>query len=302
MRTPYNEVVLTPTGRIKRTCPRDHDGCIKVCAMGEIGERAVAQTLRNIAAGGVDGNLPDGLNLNSDDIPITTQMLVERKKMTPAVEKAVQMAGIDVIIVTLSQMEDEEFKVTCEWVTQNKHRCIQVKLQPWAPNYKSITVETCQDNHYQRNCSLSSGKQGRYTPAGINKTAAEWTAYIVSGATIVLLSTEELRKSIDGKERKHIGSSWGWSKDYPYAKRAVGTTASLLSLLQSPTSTALDIDKVFRSYLSSLTNVEDDKSEYQHYSYKLFLQDWTPSILEQYLRGGISSLTDDQVNGGRHYH
>lgn len=297
MRTAYNGIILTPTGRIKKTCPRDKDGDVKLCAMGEIGERCVAQTLRNCFKGDDMTALPFDEHFGPDFIPITTQQLVELKMMTAPVEKSVQLAGVDLIIIPEQWVVDRK-EVPLSWVMDNRHRCVQVKFQPWAPNYGSITVETCRDNKYTRGCSLTPQKD-RYTADGINKTYADWTAYIVSAGTIILMRTEELRKSIHDKERKHIGAPWGWSKDYPYSKRAVGTTSNLLSLLQSEVSTALGVDEVFRTYLSSLTNVDDDDTNLDQYSWKLCIQDWTPEVLMKYLGSGMTALTDDEVKGGR---
>lgn len=296
MRTAYNSIILTPKrDQIKKTCPRDQDGDIKLCAMGEVGERCVAQTLRNCFKG--DDPTPLPFNYGPEYIPITTNQLVELKMMTVDEEKKVQLAGVDVIIIP-DQWREEKQQITLSWVLSNTDKCIQVKFQPWAPNYGSITVETCRDNKYVRGCSLTPSP-GRYTADGINKTSADWTAYIVSAGTIILMKTDELRNSIHDKERKHIGAPWGWSKDYPYSKRAVGTTSNLLSLLQSPASTALGVDEVFRTYLSSLTNVDDDDTNLDQYSWKLCIQDWTPSTLIKFLGSGMAALTEDQVKGSR---
>lgn len=289
-RTAYNGIVLTPKAtRIKKGCPRDRDGYIKLCAMGEVGERAVAQTLRNIATGKQDDEVP--FELTPNDIPITTQQLVEQGMMTPNDEVEVQLKGVDVVIVTADQLAGR-FRITPSFVEEYPHLCIQVKLQPFANTYRTITVETCTDTLYERTKPLHSGKHN-FEPSGVNKTISKWTAYIVTGGTIIFIETDKLRESINGKERKYQGNAWGPAN----SKRAVGATANILSLLQTGMASALHIDPVFRSYLSSLSHVEDEPNNFSQYSWNLFIQDWSPSLLMKFLASGLFALNESDYKG-----
>lgn len=298
-RTQYNTVVMTPkASKIKKTCPRDSDGYIKLCSMGEVGERAVAQTLRNIFTGKQDDPLPDGLShWTGDHIPFTTQQLVELGRLSPEDEKTVQLMGVDIFIGSSLTLTTTGKFIVQDFI-DNPDRCIQVKLQPFATNYKSITVETCVDHKHEYKKPLNSGTHS-FEPSGVNKTIAKWTAYIVSGGTIIFIETDKLRESINGKERKYQGTAWGKTKDYAYSKRVVGSTANILSLLQTGVAYAVTLDTVFRAYLSSLTHVEDDPSNYKEYSWNLFIQDWAPSTLVKFLGSGMVALTEEEVNGSK---
>lgn len=288
-RTAYNGIILTPKAlRIKKTCPRSN-GYIKLCAMGEVGERAVAQTLRNIATGKQNDEVP--IELTPDTIPITTQQLVEQGMMTPNDEVAIQLKGVDVVLITKGQL-DERTQITTDFIELNSHLCIQVKLQPFANTYRTITVETCTDLLYEHNKPLNTGKH-YFVPSGVNKTISKWTAYIVTGGTIIFIETNKLRESINGKERKYQGTAWGPAN----SKRAVGATANILSLLQTGMASALHIDPIFRTYLSSLSHVEDEPINFTEYSWKLFIQNWSPSVLKKYLSSGIYALTEEEVTG-----
>lgn len=302
-RDSYNTAILTPKkSELTNSWPKFKDGRARFSSMGETGERAVAHSvfllLNSSHNNPIDLEIPLSYFMNS--IPITTNQMLERGMITESLEKTIQENGIDVVILPRAFVIERK-KLDFNYFKNNLDKCIQVKLQPWAPNYGSITVETGLDRHYYEDKWYDRGRT-KLEPAGINKTASKWTAYIISGGTIFFMKTQELKKAVYDGNLRYIGNGWkakGTTWGTYEHKRNVGTTTTLYSLLNTGTAQPVDVSPVFRDYFTQIHDplVYDDTEEGN--SWKLFVQDWSVETMKSFVGGGLAALDDKQIRGNK---
>ncbi|MGL5964459.1 MAG: hypothetical protein ACRCZ2_08725 [Fusobacteriaceae bacterium] len=295
----YSGIVMTPTGRVKKSWPKTREGDVAADKMSEEGERGVADVMFR----GLKGELEEPLDLelpedltNETHFPMTTKQLFECGMLSKEDEKEVQLRGNDVIYIP-REMYEKRQKLTPEYFKDNWELCVQVKSQPWSLKYKAITLEAFTDICYHKNKVLDLNKP-HFLKAGLNKTDAKWTAYIVGGGTILFMKTNELRKIMYEKQLKYIGTVWRGDEK---TKRAIGNATNILPLLSSGMAQPVSVSEVFRTYFGQLTNAQPWKHEtVDDYSWELSVQDWTVSTLKTYLAGGISAVDNELVRGKKY--
>ncbi|MGL5581058.1 MAG: hypothetical protein ACRDCE_08865 [Cetobacterium sp.] len=296
----WNDVVITSKRQtLKSSWPKFEDGRVKVKAMGEIGERAVAQALYGALTGRNEEPLDLDLGLNYFKmglIPITTQQLVELKMLTSKEERGIQKDdGVDVILLPKHWIEERK-RLNGTVARANPQLCFQVKLQPWAPNYNGITVELGKDLNYK---AWRDYNGQSLQPDGVNKSVAKWTAYIVGGGTILFFETAKLRKLAYENKPKYIGTPWPvWDRPGQYQAN-VGTYLSFNTIFKTRAAQPLSVSEVFRDYFAQLHDPLVDKDTPANNSWKLFVQDWPVKTLMNFVEGGLSSVDENLIRGNK---
>lgn len=287
----FERAALTEKGNLKKV-PRRKNFTPKLNEIGEQGECAVAHVLQwGLNNGKRDIPILADLDPDKDYVVMTTKMLVERSKLQESEEKIIQdSGGIDILIIPKNVYDSGMWCVKIADVRAKLYKTVQVKLQPYAPRYRSITVETHHDSGYRTGKVLDLS-DANIRQSGMNKNFADWTVYIVTANCMIWAPTEVYRELAQAKQPKYIGTPW-----YGNTKLDIGTTITLSALLSSPMAFTTGLGGVFRKYFSTIhstANLRDHRS----CSWGLFVQDWPVTTLNKYLGSGMTALQENEYRG-----